>query len=239
MNYYYITGASRGIGKALVEILLENSSNKVVGISRECTIQHDNYTHLSIDLSNANALSSIQFGKHLDAKKVVLINNAGTLGEVKHVGNLTSNSIIKSYTVNLITPAVLTNSFMNAYQSQDIEKIILNISSGAGKNPVDGWSVYCSTKAGLDMFSQAIDKEQKSNNKSSFKVYSIAPGVVDTTMQAKIRNTSKSDFSNVDSFISLQKSNQLSDPVAVAKKYLSLLDNTYTINGVLDSLREH
>jgi len=45
LNYYYITGTSRGIGKAFAEYLLEDPSNYVIGISREKTIEHPNYRH--------------------------------------------------------------------------------------------------------------------------------------------------------------------------------------------------
>ena len=75
-------------------------------------------------------------------------------------GRMDSSSIIKSYTVNLIAPSVLSNSFMNQFENQVAEKVILNISSGAGKNPVDGWSVYCATKSGIDMFSKTLEMEQ-------------------------------------------------------------------------------
>lgn len=240
MNYYYITGTSRGIGKALATVLLEESSNKVIGISRQCTIDHPNYQHLSLDLSDTNVLASFKFGKHSDAEKIVLINNAGTLASVKSVGNQDASVIIQGYTLNLIAPSVLTNLFINCYESETVEKIILNISSGAGKNPIDGWSVYCATKAGLDMYSLVVDAEQSLKGSSKkIKIFSIAPGVVDTAMQDEIRTAEKSDFSKVDNFICLKENNQLSSTVEVAKKYLKLLNSTGNINGVLDSLRDH
>ena len=50
MNLIYITGSSSGLGKALAELLLEDKNNFVVGIARRETIQHERYTHYTLDL---------------------------------------------------------------------------------------------------------------------------------------------------------------------------------------------
>ena len=51
MNYYYITGTSSGLGKALAEIILEKPENAVFGICRKQNIEHPNYHHFSVDLN--------------------------------------------------------------------------------------------------------------------------------------------------------------------------------------------
>ena len=65
-------------------------------------------------------------------------------------------------------------------------KRILNISSGAGRNPYEGWGAYCTTKAGLDHFSRVVAMEQ-ANEQYPVEIVSIAPGIIDTDMQATIR----------------------------------------------------
>ena len=57
MNYYYITGTSRGIGKAFAEQLLEDPSNNVIGLSRQNTIEHGNYRHFYLDLTDMKAIA--------------------------------------------------------------------------------------------------------------------------------------------------------------------------------------
>ncbi|MES2591812.1 MAG: SDR family NAD(P)-dependent oxidoreductase [Bacteroidota bacterium] len=246
MNYYYITGTSRGIGKAFAEHLLENPSNYVIGISRQRTIEHANYRHFYLDLTDANALAGFKFELHANAKKIYLINNAGSLGFIKPVGKLEADIIIKNFTLNLIAPSVLTNAFINCYDTTDAEKVIVNISSGAGKAPVDGWSVYCASKAGIDMFSRVVDAEQKiraehasSSIHPGFKIFSIAPGVVDTEMQSEIRNASKEDFSRLETFIEYKAKDQLLDPVTVSRKYFNILNNVDGITEVLSSLKDY
>jgi len=70
---------------------------------------------------------------HSNPQKIYLINNAGALGFIKPIGKLTAASIISSYTLNLIAPSVLANAFIECYNTTDAEKVILTISSGAGK----------------------------------------------------------------------------------------------------------
>lgn len=237
MNYYYITGASKGIGKALVEYLLKDPSNKVIGISRSRDMEHANYEHVSMDLSNIDEAEGFRFMPHHDAKKIVLINNAGALGMVKPVGKLTAHAIAYTYLLNLVAPSVLINNFMHAYASFKAEKLIVNVSSGAGKYPIDGWSVYCASKSGLDMFSKVVAEEQKLN-KGDFKILSIAPGVVDTGMQAHIRSVNKTDFSRIEDFINYKLSGQLSDPKNVAEKFFRILSQADSISDTVISVRD-
>ena len=246
LNYYYITGTSRGIGKAIAERLLENPSNRVIGISRQRSIEHPNYIHSFLDLTDVNTLSEFKFELHAKAKKIYLINNAGVLGFIKPIGKLDAATIVRNYTVNLIAPSVLTNAFIDCYNSTDAEKVILNISSGAGKNPIDGWAVYCASKSGLDMFSRVVDAEQKirstkpqENIHRGFHVFSIAPGVVNTGMQDEIRSAQKEDFSRLEDFIGYKVNNELSEPEFVSKKYINILANINNIKNILSSIKDY
>ncbi|MGN6477114.1 MAG: SDR family NAD(P)-dependent oxidoreductase, partial [Flavipsychrobacter sp.] len=159
MNYYFITGTSRGIGNALVNCLQEDSKNYVTGISRASLPDRAGYHHVSLDLTDIAAVADFKFATLKNAKKIVLINNAGAISEIKPLGRLDNNHLVRDFHVNLVAPAVLMNNFIKAYTSYDAEKIVVNISSGAGKNPVDGWSTYCASKAGLDMLTRVADKE--------------------------------------------------------------------------------
>lgn len=246
LNYYFITGTSGGIGNALATQLLENTKNRVVGISRTNTINHPNYTHHTLDLSNLDLVADFKFTSLEAARKVYLINNAGTLGVVKPIGKLQAVDIINGYSVNLIAPTLLTNAFMNTYENVEAEKVIVNISSGAGKNPIDGWAVYCSSKAGIDLFSKVVALEQEIQQKQlplkelkKFNVFSIAPGVVDTNMQVQIRNTEKENFSRVADFIDYKSNNELSSPENVSKKYLQLLADITTIKNIVSSIKDY
>lgn len=237
MNYFYITGTSRGIGKAIAEELLNSEGNFVFGISRSETIKHKNYKHFNIDFSELNKVKGFHFEEHSDANKIVLISNAGRIREIKRVGDMTEDIIIEDYNINLIAPSLLSNKFVNRFKDSSAEKTIINISSGAGKSPIEAWSVYCASKAGLDMFSKVITEEQKIKD-LGFKVFSISPGVVDTKMQESIRNSDQNDFSRKKDFINYQQSGQLSDPNLVAKKILHILAIRNKLNEPILSVRD-
>lgn len=241
MNYYYITGTASGIGKAIATQLLNDPQNKVIGISRNNAITHTNFKFIQLDLSDINALYNFKFQAHPDSEKICLINNAGMLGEVKHVGKLNARAIAQNYQVNLVAPSILMNAFINFYDSSTAEKIILNISSGAGKVSIDGWAGYCASKAAIDMFSRVVDEELKmdaSGKAQRFKIFSVAPGKVDTAMQAEIRKSAKEDFSKVQDFIDFKNGDQLLSPEVVADKYIKLLYNSDKVQGSVFSLRE-
>ena len=236
MNYYFITGTSKGLGKALTELLLEDENNFVYGLSRNCSIKHKNYNHTTIDMSIIEEVKKYQFPQiDTTSNKITLINNAGMVGDVNHLGNVSNDKIIECYNLNLIAPAILTNKFIGNFNGE--EKLIINISSGAGRTPIDGWNIYCSTKAGMDMLSQVIAEESKIK-KSNTTVLSLAPGIIDTGMQTEIRNSSKDGFSNIERFIEYKNNGDLVKPEDTAKQIHQFITNKQLQENVICSVRD-
>ncbi len=232
---FYITGTSRGIGKALAELALKDKNYFVFGYSRNQTINHANYKHISSDFSNTESLINLELPVKPDATKAVLINNAGMLGEVKPIGKQSAENIIKTHTVNAIAPTILTNLFLGAYDNKNTEKTIINISSGAARNAVESWANYCSSKASLDMLSRVVQQE---NTDSSLKVFAVAPGVVDTKMQDEIRSVAPENFPHLKKFINYKKENHLSNSNDVAKTLMHIIKNPQEYGDILMDVRE-
>ena len=178
-----------------------------------------------------------QFPVLNDADKIVLVNNAGMVGDVKHVGDIDNEQIIDCYNLNLIAPVILTNNFISKYSGLSCETLVLNISSGAGRTPIDGWNVYCSTKAGMDMFSQVLNEEVKIDN-SNVKILSLAPGIIDTEMQVAIREADKTAFSNIDKFIEYKKEGDLTQPNVTAQQVAQFINSPEIATDVLCSVRD-
>lgn len=237
MRYFYITGTSRGIGKAIAEVLLEDNRNMVMGISRNHTIEHTNYSAITLDLNDLEKVSEFSFGEHPDAEKIVFVNNAGVLGHVSQVGRMYNDKIIQSYNVNLVSPSILINTFIRQYQDRDLEKMILNTSSGAARHTIPSWSTYCSTKTGIEMFLQVMEDEQKDFD-HPFRIYSVAPGVVDTEMQDEIREVEPENFRELDRFVQLKKEGMLVDPRAVGKKFADIMEHPENYPKTLMDLRD-
>ncbi len=241
MNYYFITGTGKGLGYALANRLLEDDTNRIVGISRTNLIRHSNFRHVSVDLGKTEMLESLipaLFTELINPEKIVLVNNAGTLGEVNYVGRLDNAALQEAFTINFIASAILMNEFVRKYKEvSGCRKLIINISSGAGRKPTDGWSAYCASKAAMDMFSEVLSVEnQKDHN--DLKVFSIAPGIIDTGMQEQIRNVPKESFSRLDEFVEYKKENMLVSPEKVAEKLLYVINNDSEFHKPLLSLRD-
>ncbi len=242
MKYYFITGTSRGIGKAIAEKILLNNSVKVFGFSRSCTIKNNNYKHTNIDFSKTDNINSFKFSELDNPEEIILINNSGILGKLGKVGKIDNENIINILNINTIAPLILMNKFIEKYQNYTNKRVIINISSGAGRRPVSGWGTYCTSKSGLDMFSQVIAEEQKVLSKlNRIIIYSVAPGIVDTKMQEEIRATKKEDFADVDKFIEFKDKIQLFSPNFVAGKLINFINRlpvSSLNNKVLIDLRK-
>jgi len=228
MHYYLITGASQGLGRALADAILAHPDTQVLGISRHATIEHPRYQHQPLDLSDIEAvehnLSKI-FVPRPDAQSLTLINNAGTLGEIGYVGELPNEHFQFVFDLNVVAPAMLMNTFLSTYGGHtSIPRTILNISSGAAQRPVDGWAAYCASKAALNALSETAQKEQDLRG-SGVRVWALAPGVVDTAMQAHIRTAEAGQFSEAERFAGYHASGQLQTPEAVGKRLLEWLQH--------------
>ena len=239
MDIIIITGGSKGIGKALAEkYVLENY--KVYVLSRTSG-NLKNSIHISVDLSDtittqktfSSLLNDIKT-QHISS--ITLINNAGRLGNISNLENITPEDITKSIQLNTTTPLILSSLFINATQSLTCKKQIISISSGAAVNPYEGWSVYCTSKAAIDMMTKTIALEQN-NLENGVKCNAIYPGVVDTNMQTQIRKTSENDFQNVQRFIDLKESNQLYKPKFVADKIYQIDTENKLSNGDIIDIR--
>ena len=96
MHYYYITGASSGLGKSIAESLLQRKNVFVYGISQTSSISHTNYKHVFAALSNPSQLLSIIGlfeASFTPGDSLYLINNAGVIDPIKYLGDFTVDEI--------------------------------------------------------------------------------------------------------------------------------------------------
>jgi benzil reductase ((S)-benzoin forming) len=151
---------------------------------------------------------------------------------------LTGEAYKRTYDINLTAPCMLTNQFLGTFSRKKISLVVMNISSGAGKNPIDGWSAYCASKAALDMFSRVVAEELAISDKKHIRIFSVAPGIVDTAMQDHIRTMNVKKFSRVNQFIGYKSAGELADPDVVARKLLSILDLPEKFADTVFSVRD-
>ena len=241
MDILIITGGSNGIGKAIAQkYTSENYSVFSISRSKNTDAKHQQIT---ADLSNISAsIKAIQkVFSNIDSDKITsitLVNNAGSLGEINLLGNLESEKIQQTIQLNTTTPLVLSNEFIQLTKKLNCKKQIINISSGAAVNPYAGWSVYCTSKAALDMTTKTIATEQN-ELKNGVKCVAVYPGVVDTNMQTTIRKTSETEFKNVQRFIELKENNELYTSEFVADKIFKIDISNALENGAIIDIRKH
>jgi benzil reductase ((S)-benzoin forming) len=224
---YIITGCSKGIGKALADKILLSPEAHVIGISRTPVQAGKRFRHVQADLSDWQDLISklaVIFPDASAYSKVVLINNAAWLGELKYIGNLDNASIARVYAINSIAPAILMNAFVQQYRHITADKRVINVSTSAGRNPRDGMSGYCSTKAALDMLTKVARQEAGISN-SGIKYYILSVGATDTPMQDAIREAAPDNFSTLQRFVDLKNTNSLLSAEEVADSIWQFLQN--------------
>ena len=114
------------------------------------------------------------------------------------------------------------------------QRLIVNISSGAAKRAIAGWSVYCAAKAGLEMATRVAALEAPAD----LAICSLAPGVVDTPMQANVRVATVSDFPDGDKFRAMKADGILRDANVVAREIIQLIEGGKLTNGGNFDIRE-
>jgi NAD(P)-dependent dehydrogenase (short-subunit alcohol dehydrogenase family) len=223
-----VTGASRGLGREVAAAVVKFGGN-VTMIARSKTelkelteTLNEKETRASFvvgdvgnydDCNNAVTTALRNFGR-LDA----LVNNAGVIEPISKVCDFKRGKQIKMNLItNLVGPMYLTNLSLPHIRKKG--GIIINVSSGAAKDAIQGWAVYSAAKAGLNQFNKVLALEEP-------RVTSIAlrPGVIDTDMQMRIRKSgNKAMMKNTyDRFMCLHNREMLSSPTEIGRKIAAL-----------------
>lgn len=226
---YVVTGASKGLGRALA-LALAGHGYPVLALARPSTELDEiggllasvapGSRSIECDLSNptsiANAASLISQQTTFLAG---LVHNAGAIAPVKPLDKVDASDWAHSIQVNLVGVQDLTQRIYPLLGGEHQSRITV-ISSGASLRPIGSWSAYCVSKAGLDMWSRCVAEEGRESNISSV---SVAPGIVDTGMQTEIRSTPAEDFPSLQSFIDLHANGDLARSEDVAAQLMPLV----------------
>jgi NAD(P)-dependent dehydrogenase (short-subunit alcohol dehydrogenase family) len=166
-----------------------------------------------------------------------LINNAGVVLPVGTFDQIDAAHTANNLMVNVATPMILTRLFANATRHIAKQRLVVNISSGAAKRAIAGWSAYCAAKAALEMATRVAALEATSID-PTLSICSLAPGVVDTAMQGVIRETTESQFPDVARFRAMKADGALRDAHDVAKEIVALIASGRLTNGGNFDIRE-
>lgn len=189
-----ITGTSRGVGYALLELLLEDNINAIAIVRdkkglKELEQQYSNALQIiETDLSDPNG-QKIAAHNVKTLKIDYLVHNAAIIEPLGSDALLKANSdsLRKILETNILAPILLTNMLGNKLT---VGSRILNISSVAGDQAIPELGAYCVTKVAIDRFSESL----KLDSPQGILATSVHPGEVNTGMQADLRNHSSVDF---------------------------------------------
>ncbi|MCR8842632.1 SDR family NAD(P)-dependent oxidoreductase [Paenibacillus sp. SC116] len=241
-RYFIITGTSRGIGETLAQSLLEDG-HYVYGVSRgesKLLSEYNNYKHIYFNLSEVDKINDLVSSifaqiKHAQADMICLINNAAMLEPLKPIELCTSDEIVSNLQISLTAPMLLSSSFIKHTEELKIRKKIINISSGSAIYPVPDMSVYCTAKAGLNMFTQCVGVEQ-SNRTNPVEIIAIDPGMVDTALQQSAREQDAAQFSCAGLFQEAYANGQLQSTETVVKHIKQIIEGKVEAGRSLTSI---
>jgi benzil reductase ((S)-benzoin forming) len=226
MNLYIVTGTPQGLGAALAERIAADPGNELIALARAPDGPIPGGARFEADLADSAALE--RACDRIEARirrkryaKAVLINNAGVIAPVAPLDAVDAAALERNLVVNLVAPMLLMRRFLRMTEGVAELRRVINISSGAGRRPISGWSAYCAAKAGLDMASRVVALEARSRG-LAVEVASLAPGVIDTGMQGIVRGASESDFADVERFRRMKAEGALRPAADVAADILRL-----------------
>ena len=234
-----VTGHSRGLGAAIAEQLLSRGA-RVLGLSRHgneslATRFPDKLTQHALDVADGAAvqrwLDSGALGAFAGAGDTpLLVNNAGVLQPIGPLQTQRAELVWRAVSVNVAAVFALSAAFVQE-TSRASERRILHVSSGAGRKPYAGWSIYCATKAAIDQHARCVALDRTPN----LLISSVAPGVVDTEMQAEIRASDDERFPDRPRFVAMHRDKALPSPEQTGRRLVEyLLSDVFGREAVFD-----
>jgi NAD(P)-dependent dehydrogenase (short-subunit alcohol dehydrogenase family) len=181
-----VTGASRGIGKSIVEALL-NENAQVIGTARSSEFpgefkDHPNFEGIQVDLADPELLEDkLKPVFQRDEAPSVLVNNAGIFDDCDFEENDENwlNNWDKTLQVNLRAPALLSKWAINRWKKEG-RGFLINIASRAAyRGDTQEYASYAASKGGLVAFTKSVARDF---GEFGISAYSIAPGFIKTDM---------------------------------------------------------
>jgi len=241
MTKAILTGHSRGLGAAIANDLLQRGI-PTLALSRRANAelgeaQHALLTQVEIDLGNDEALAAWLGTAALQqfiagTETILLINNAGTVQPVGPSETQAPSAIAQAVSLNVAAPLMLFAALAALRGKAELRAA--HISSGAGRKAYAGWNIYCATKAALDHHARAVIEDKG----PGIRICSLAPGVIDTDMQAEIRSSAEAKFPLLADFVAMKRDGALAKPADAAAKIVRYLLSDQFGNDAITDIRQ-
>lgn len=226
-HLFIVSGASRGLGRAIAEHLVEQPGHQVLGLSRQAPPAPPGIEQWPVDLADPLPVAA-RLRAWLEAfapdhfASATLINNAALVTEPRPLVDADAAALSAAVRVGLEAPLLLTSAFLRATRGWAGERRVLHISSGLGRRGMASTGPYCAVKAGLDNLARAQALEEALQPHGA-KVCALAPGVIDTDMQVQLRGADPAAFPDIEAFRQMKSGGRLDTPAAAAAKVVRYL----------------
>jgi NAD(P)-dependent dehydrogenase (short-subunit alcohol dehydrogenase family) len=185
-----VTGASRGIGRAVAEryaregavvVLMARDGEALRQVAASIRATGGTAHILVRDLGSTVALSGLAAEiKALTGRLDAMVLNAGVLGEIEALPMYNDDAWEKVIAVNLTSNAYLIQELHPLIAGSDAGRVLF-VTSGAARSPSERWSAYAASKAGLEALMRAYAAE---NRDGPMRVNAVDPGEIRTAMRA-------------------------------------------------------
>ena len=220
MNSIILTGANRGLGRELHNMLVRGNlpSGQRIFISRKPFIEpREGCRYIQTDFGQRGGLD-IDLEIASDTKAVVFISNAGTIEPIGKAVDILVSDMESALRVNCMGALTIAQQLVVKTKKVGARLFVINVSSGAARRPIKGWMAYCVSKAAVVM---AMDMLAAEND--HVEVLHFDPGVMDTDMQRHIRHQSTEVMPDVGFFREFKTANALKSPREVAVQIISIV----------------
>lgn len=224
-----ITGASRGIGRTIaIELAKMNykviaNYNKSEEKAQNLEKENPNISIFKADVSKRDEVKNmVEYVVEKYGKIDVLINNAG-IDQEKMFQDITDEDWKEIIDVNLYSAFCTTQEALKD-MLKNKSGLIINISSIYGMNGGSCASVYSATKAGIDGLTKSLAKELGPSN---IRINSIAPGCIDTDMNAYL---TEEDWKQIKEETPLKK---IGKTIDIARCVKWLVEDEFTTGQII------
>ena len=192
----FILGATGGIGRAIVEYLLENNSSLVIHAPTRTALEnHPRIKNKVMDEISEKSLNDF-LNDDPGLKFEFVINTIGFLendlgGPEKSLRDITEEKLLESFRVNSILTPLLAKVVRTHISEEGFAFVALSAMVGSiGENELGGWYGYRASKAALNSFIKSIAIEWRRTHKKSL-VLAIHPGTTQTRLSDKFSTNVK------------------------------------------------
>jgi NAD(P)-dependent dehydrogenase (short-subunit alcohol dehydrogenase family) len=236
---YVVTGASSGMGKAIVERFVREGAN-VVAVAR----RKERLEELAASLTGEKGKVAVYVGDvtaqetcegmidfaiskfgHLDG----LVNNAGVMDDMSPIGEITNERLEKVFAINVFGPMYAMRKAVNIFLSQGSGGNIINVAS-IGCTRVIAGPLYCASKAALV---SATKNTAFMYMPQGIRCNAIAPGAISTEINSSMGKPNMEGYGRVKQVLAARPDLGSAEQIASAALFLASEDSSYVNGDVL------